>query len=184
MLPTLSTDLSIYFLYFTLQVNLQTKTSQGVLLPHPTTFSTINGSSLYSSTIYQLVGYPKKNGCRSYSSQYGDFPSFCLDKDANKTLLDGLQGRRLPSHAAAAAAPLAPTPTWDRHWYAQQPGCQGLRTGTGHLGGGARQVGSMVTDGENPDRDLPQNQRVHGMRRAAAFPSRADGSQGGVGMGS
>ena len=52
---TLSTSFNISYLYFTLQVNLQTETIQDASPPHPTIYSTRNSSSLYSSLIYSIL---------------------------------------------------------------------------------------------------------------------------------
>ena len=62
----------------------------------------------------------------------------------------------MPSHGAAAAAPTPPAPTQDRHKDTNHLGWQGMRTGTGHPGGGTQRVGYLVTDGENTDGDVPQ----------------------------
>ena len=106
------------------------------------------------------MGLSKQKFCRSYSSQYGGFPSFsflfCLYKDANHILLTGLPGFRVTSHDAAAAALPAPAPTRSRHQDTRHPVCQGLQTDTGHPGGVTQQVGYLVTDGDKPDIDVPQ----------------------------
>ena len=98
-----------------------------------------------------IRGLSRNNICRSYSSQYRNFPSFyflfCLDKGDNHLLSDNLPGRRMPAPSASASTTRSPTPTQDHH-QDTQPGWQGLRTVTGPPGSGTQ---SFEYHGDNPD---------------------------------
>ena len=126
LLPTLSTDFKICFLCFTLQVNPWTETSQETSPPYLRAYST----TFFLSHFLNKGVYPKKNGCKSYSSQYGDFPYFSflflLNKDANHILPDNLPRRQVPSHGATTAALPAPALTQAQYWDTHHPGWQGL----------------------------------------------------------
>ena len=130
---------------------------------------------------------PKKDGYRFYSSQYGDFSScyllFSLNKDANNLLPADFPVHRLPAHSAAAKTQTEPTPTRDIHWDTQHPGCQGLWTGTGHIGGGTRWVVSRVTDIKNLDGGVLKNpERLrHDVRCGAPISRRWSTGWRGVG---
>ena len=62
-------------------------------------------------------------------------------------------------------------------------GCRGLRTSTVQLCSGTKRVGSLVTEGDNPDRDVNQQPAGYDVRRAATCPSCAEGAQDGLGVG-
>ena len=57
----------------------------------------------------------------------------------------------MPAHGSAVNTPPEPTPTRSLHQDTQHPGWQGLRTCTGHPGGGTLRIVSHVTDRDNPD---------------------------------
>ena len=79
---------------------------------------------------------------------------FCLNKAANHILPEDLSGLQVPQQGADAL--LAPGTTRAHHWDTHHPGRQGLLNSTGHPGSGTQKVGYLVDDGDNPDKDVPQ----------------------------
>ena len=75
-------------------------------------------------------GLRKNIGRRSYSSQYGAFPSFLFrpfasDKYATYIFPTDPPWHQLLAHGAATAAPPAPTPTQDLYWDVKHLGWPG-----------------------------------------------------------
>ena len=64
-------------------------------------------------------------------------------------------------------APPSPASTLAHYWYTHHPGWKGLINVTDHLGSGTQGVGFLVTEGDNPDGNVPQ--QPAGLRREARW---------------